>query len=139
VPDSAGIVSAIAAEVQSALDWMMDGAVPAGCTGPVASEFPEVGAGETAVDRLERVAPNPFHPRVEVSFTLAAKANVRLEIYDTGGRRIRTLVSGELEPGPHRLTWDGLDDAGMRVASGIYWVRLETPRYRSSKKLVLLR
>jgi len=85
--------------------------------------------------RLLPNAPNPFNPRTTLRFELDRDAPVELEIYDARGRRVRSLVRGEMLPaGSHRITWRGCDDAGMPIASGVYRARLRVgsdTRYRS--------
>ena len=71
-------------------------------------------------------APNPFNPRVGISFVLDVPAGTaRLAIFDVTGRRVRELAGGRLDAGAHSFTWDGLDDAGQAAASGTYVCRLE--------------
>lgn len=74
-------------------------------------------------------APNPFNPRVEISFTLeASTGSARLAIFDLSGRRVRDLAGGSLDAGAHAFTWDGLDDAGQAASSGTYVCRLDLGR-----------
>lgn len=75
--------------------------------------------------RLEPARPNPFTGSTEMLFELAKPGDVSLGIYDAAGRRIRTLLPPEHRPaGVHRVRWDGRDDAGRNVGSGIYLYRL---------------
>jgi hypothetical protein len=83
--------------------------------------------------------PNPFRPSTEIAFTLAESASVTLQVYDVLGRRVATLVDGELPTGTHTVTWDGGDDAGRRVASGTYLYRLETGSQSLSRTMTLLK
>ncbi len=85
--------------------------------------------------------PNPFNPQTAIDYTLAESGTVRLEIFDVAGRLVRTLVDpGQtVAPGPHRAYWDGIDDRGARVASGVYFYRLKTGTYTKTRKMVLLR
>jgi len=69
--------------------------------------------------------PNPFNPDTRIDFTLPARGMVRLTLHDMLGREIRTLVHGEMAAGGHSAVWDGADDYGSRMASGIYLCRLE--------------
>ena len=64
---------------------------------------------------------------------------VRLEVYDLAGRLVRTLVQGEEPPGRRRAIWDGRDDAGRLVASGVYYYRLEAREMVLTRKVVLIR
>lgn len=75
---------------------------------------------------LGGAAPNPFNPRTTVRFTLDRARTVDLGVYDLRGARRRILTAGSLEAGEHAVVWDGLDDAGRRLASGPYFVRLRT-------------
>ncbi|MGD8395683.1 MAG: hypothetical protein PVF43_09425 [Candidatus Eiseniibacteriota bacterium] len=85
--------------------------------------------------------PNPANPSATISFTLAHKGDVTLKIFDVGGRLVRTLVDGELEAtsAATEVIWDGLNDAGQRVGSGVFFYQLEAPGYTSAKKLVILK
>lgn len=84
--------------------------------------------------------PNPFNPRTTLAFDLpAAAAQVRLRLYDLHGRHVASLVDGPLPAGRHGVVWNGADDAGRAVASGVYVSVLETPLGRASGKLTLVR
>jgi flagellar hook assembly protein FlgD len=65
--------------------------------------------------------------------------SLNLKIYDLRGRIIRTLVSGNLEPGKQMVHWDGKDERGHSVPSGLYLYRLETPDYTSTRRMLLVR
>jgi flagellar hook assembly protein FlgD len=64
---------------------------------------------------------------------------VRLEVYDVSGRRVRVLLAGSESAGPHEVAWDGCDDMGRPVASGVYFMTLEAGETSVSGKAVLLR
>ena len=84
--------------------------------------------------------PNPFNPATTIEYALAAKTKVTLAIYDVGGRRLRVLLQGtEVEAGVHKIGWDGRNDRGKLVASGIYFCHLVAGDYVQTKKMVLLR
>jgi len=83
--------------------------------------------------------PNPFNPATEIVFDLPGRAPASLVVYDVRGERVRTLVTGTLEAGPHRLTWDGTDDRRRAVASGLYVAALESEGRRATRRLLLLR
>lgn len=102
----------------------------AGTLADVAGLLPDyvAGAGDVPGRGLPvlTAAPNPFNPRVEISFTLDAAAGAaRLAIFDLSGRRVRDLAGGSLDAGAHSFAWDGLDDAGQAAASGTYVCRLD--------------
>lgn len=100
---------------------------------------PEVPSADTPRLALHRAVPNPFNPRTTLSFTLPVAGTTRLEIYDLRGRRVRSLVSSSLDAGPHQRLWNGLDDAGRAVASGVYTVRLTHPEGIRTQRLTLVR
>jgi hypothetical protein len=83
--------------------------------------------------------PNPFALSTTIGFSLGAPLPVRLTVHDPQGRRVRGLLAAGLAPGPHALGWDGRDDAGATLPSGVYFVRLETPAVITSQKLVIAR
>jgi hypothetical protein len=83
--------------------------------------------------------PNPFNPRVTVAFNLATPAAGEIAIYDLAGRRLRTLASGDLPAGEQRRTWDGRDDHGRLLPSGVYLCRLRTATETVNLKLDLAR
>ncbi len=93
-----------------------------------------------AVFRAYPNHPNPFNPRTTLAFDLPAPAaRVRLRLYDLHGRLVASLIDGPLPAGRHGVAWNGNDDAGRAVASGVYVSVLETPLGRASGKLTLVR
>jgi M6 family metalloprotease-like protein len=98
-------------------------------------------AGQTpGVVLLEGAKPNPFNPATSLRYFLpAAVHQAQLEVYDQRGRRVRVLSSGPAAAGWHAADWEGRDDAGRAVPSGVYFVRLGTERRVTTQKLVLLR
>ena len=82
--------------------------------------------------------PNPFARGTTMRLALPAPSPVTVRIYNPSGRLVRTLVDAPLAAGEHPLVWDGADGAGRRVASGVYFVRVEAGRDRASRKVVLL-
>ena len=86
-----------------------------------------------------RLFPNPFNPRTELQFTLDRPGRIEVEVFDLKGRRVRRLASGDFGAGDHRVLWDGLDDAGRALSSGLYFVRLSTPAAVSTARALLVR
>ncbi len=83
--------------------------------------------------------PNPFRRATAIRYGVpAGGGTVHLRIYDVTGRHVRTLFDGDETPGFRMITWGGRDSAGMRVATGVYFCVLETPRGRHRMKMVLL-
>lgn len=97
------------------------------------------GAGAPRRTALYANTPNPFNPVTTIPFDLARDAHVQLRVYDVFGRLVRTLVDGSLERKRHRIVWDGVDDAGTPVSSGVYFYRLETDGYTDAHKMIVLR
>ena len=84
-------------------------------------------------------APNPSGHGMELRYALPERAQVRLNVYSVSGGLVRTLVRGVRRPGEHVTTWDGRNDRGRRVASGVYFVELLTAGERRTRRAVLLR
>jgi flagellar hook assembly protein FlgD len=89
--------------------------------------------------RLDQNSPNPFNPTTAIRFTLSEKQDVTVSVYDVNGRLVRTLVSGTRETGSHTITWDGRNNAGATVSSGVYFYRLDAGKFSDTKKMVLLK
>jgi len=88
---------------------------------------------------LGKASPNPFRGHTTLRFALPKATKVTLEIYDHTGRRVRTLVNTELSAGYHTATWNGTDDHGRKLSSGLYFYRMVTPEYRAVRKVLLVR
>jgi parallel beta-helix repeat protein len=82
--------------------------------------------------------PNPFVSRVTLHYGLPVSSDVSLKIYACTGRLIRTLVNTRKEAGNHKVNWNGRDERNHRVGTGIYFYRLETVDFKSTKKLMLI-
>lgn len=91
------------------------------------------------VNRLYQNNPNPFNPRTTISFSLAHSGPAKLVIFDVNGREVRTLVNQKLGAGMHSFVWDGTDNTGHPVASGVFWSQLSAGDYSSNKKMVVLK
>jgi hypothetical protein len=83
--------------------------------------------------------PNPFNPTTQIRFDLAKDADVRLVIYNVMGQEVRTMVAASLPAGSHRIGWNGLDNNGLSVGSGIYVYRITAGGFVQSKKMLLTR
>jgi hypothetical protein len=88
---------------------------------------------------LSQNYPNPFNPTTKIEFTLTKSGFVSLEIYDVLGRKVRTLVSEKLSAGYKSVIWDGKNDAGDEVASGVYFYQLKVGDFSEPKKMLLLK
>ncbi|MCK4857382.1 MAG: T9SS type A sorting domain-containing protein, partial [candidate division Zixibacteria bacterium] len=83
--------------------------------------------------------PNPFNPSTVVEYSLKRSANVSFEVYNVLGQKVRHYDLGRQMYGSHRLTWDGYDNNGKLVSSGVYFYRLKAGDYTETKKMLLLR
>lgn len=87
--------------------------------------------------------PNPFNSTTYIPFDISQKSKVEIIVYDINGRKINTLLSKEFSRGSHRTTWDGTNQTGQSVASGVYIYLLKSTSANNSihksKKLLLLR
>jgi hypothetical protein len=102
---------------------------------------PPTAAGPTpiAFDRVT-VVPNPFNPETSIRFALPSKTTVTAEVWSVNGARVRTLARDQaFGAGAAELRWNGLDDHGVAVASGIYFVRVKTPTGERIARAVLLK
>lgn len=126
--------SAIAGQIKGAVEW--------------APFLPEEGAVVIVVSEVGALPanfvlypayPNPFNSQVTLSFDLPRSTAVELVLYDALGRPVRRLVGGALEAGAYRLGWDGRDERGKRVASGIYFIRLVAGSFAETGRIALVR
>ena len=83
--------------------------------------------------------PNPFNPHTTLSFVLEAPAHATLDIFNTTGRRVITLLEGPLAGGEHEAAWDGNDSNGIPAASGVYFFRLSAGGRTATRQMVLMR
>ena len=88
---------------------------------------------------LKQNFPNPFNPFTNIEFYLDKNQNIEIIIYDVKGRKIKTLVSEFMLSGTHLVVWNGKDDYGINVPSGIYIYQLLSPNITLSNKMILLR
>ncbi len=91
------------------------------------------------VTALQQNVPNPFNPVTTIRFSIAKPGWVTLIIFDVAGRPVRTLVQNRRETDYYEEVWDGRDDRGRTVASGVYLYQLMAPGYVETKKMVLLK
>ncbi|MCK4413428.1 MAG: T9SS type A sorting domain-containing protein [Candidatus Eisenbacteria sp.] len=82
--------------------------------------------------------PNPFAPETRIDFELPREGPVELAIYSVNGRLIRSLLKEKRSAGPHTVRWDGRDDDGRKVASGVYFYNLTAPGVQESRQMILL-
>lgn len=88
---------------------------------------------------LEQNYPNPFNPGTFIQYKLPRDEKVVLKIYNLLGQKIRTLVDREQKAGVHKIRWDGKDDLGREVASGIYFYKIKAGSFTKTRKMLLLK
>ncbi len=86
-----------------------------------------------------RCYPNPFNPSTNISFSISNKTQVQVNIYNVKGQKVKALFNGELNQGKHFLRWDGQNDNGSTVSSGIYFYRIEAGKSRINQKMMLMK
>jgi len=101
----------------------------------VGVEDDNVPVTETA---LQGNYPNPFNPETTLSYTLKDASPVRLEIYNSKGQLVRTLVNESQASGRYHVLWNGKDDRNNPVSSGVYLYRLTAGTYSRSRKMILM-
>lgn len=88
---------------------------------------------------LEQNVPNPFNPSTEIRFRLEQPGKVDLAVFNVLGQKVKTLLSGSFSGGEHSVTWDGRDERGTALSSGVYFYRLRTENSVVTRKMVLLK
>jgi hypothetical protein len=83
--------------------------------------------------------PNPFSDHITIEYKIQEQTNLKIYVYDINGRRIKELVSKIAEAGKYRVIWNGTDEEGNRISSGIYYCRLQTSERTETIKLILIR
>ena len=91
------------------------------------------------VTELNPVIPNPMRGTAELAYSLAKVSSVDLSIYSVDGRRIKTLVHGQQGVGRYQFKWNGADDQGNPIQSGVYFVRLVLPGLQQTRVLAVVR
>jgi len=145
VPPSVGWVSFgddYGSELLWKAEFVYDGDVEPSCQS-LTIEYDDVTSGIEDAPRsfaLHQNSPNPFNPVTTIRYDVPATGgDISLVVYDVAGRTVRTLVDGPQVPGERTATWDGTDENGARVASGVYYCRMVAPGYERTAKLTLLK
>ena len=104
---------------------------------------PPVGIVPDSASRffLKEAAPNPFNPTTNIRFGIKERGNITLKVYNVAGQLVRTLVNEVRTPRPEgfEVTWDGRNNSGTAVSSGVYFYKLSTSNFSQTKKMVLLK
>jgi hypothetical protein len=89
--------------------------------------------------QLDQNYPNPFNPSTTINYNLSAIGNVKIKIYDILGREVITLVNAQKPAGKYQAIWNGTDNFGNKVTSGIYFYTIRTGNFTASKKMVMMK
>jgi hypothetical protein len=109
---------------------------------PVLMNVSATGVGELETQptfAIRGVHPNPFNPVTTIAFSVPMTSSVRLAIYDVSGRLVRVLLDSEVDSGDRTVVWDGRDDRGRDVGSGVYFCRMEADGFGDTAKMVLMK
>jgi glycosidase len=107
--------------------------------GDILADVKPDNAGQITKYDLEQNFPNPFNPSTQIRYQIAKPGLVTLKIYDILGREVKTLVNDFKNTGRYNVTWDGDNNFGRKVASGIYFYRLVAGSFTVTKKMILMR
>ena len=109
-----------------------------------------LGAAVTAVEETENAGtpdsyslgqayPNPFNSETAIEFSLPSEEHVKIEVYNTVGQQVASLVEETLSAGVYKTAWDGLDRAGQKVSSGVYFYRMQAGDFTDTRSMSLLK
>jgi hypothetical protein len=99
----------------------------------------ETASAVPTVFSLSQNYPNPFNPRTTITYALPKASDVSLVIYDINGRVVQKLIDTKVKEGLHKVVWDGKNNAGVKVASGIYFYRLTAGDFVDAKRMLLIK
>lgn len=106
----------------------------------IATDMPESGpVVRSFVNALGGNAPNPFRTDTAITYSVASPSHVSLRIFDVAGRRVSTLEDRVVPSGEFRARWDGRNDEGRSVASGVYFYRIDIGGWSRTERLVKLK
>ena len=139
IPDNSGYYVIDIKRPYQSIEW----ACYTGSYSRASNTFQTVPNQDLVIDALSTTLlgayPNPFNPSTNLSFSLKEQGLVNLEIYNQKGQKVRTLLSDTMPAGEHRIHWNGTDDNGRNVASGLYLYRMKSGKYSSTRKMILMK
>lgn len=126
---SAAELSLLSQELRNSWNEVLKSGVGAGLqNGALPTEF-----------AISQNYPNPFNPSTLIRYQLPSAEKVRLVVYNSLGQAVRTLTEGYREAGYYQVEWNGLDDGGQRVSSGIYFYRIQAGKFNASYKMIMMK
>lgn len=102
-------------------------------------EGTSTGNNLVSVTKLQGNYPNPFNPETNIAYSVKDAGNVTLEIYNIKGQLVKTLVDEAKESGAYTTTWNGTDNSRKSVSSGVYFYKMKSGNYTSTKKMILMK
>ena len=93
----------------------------------------------TLITTIGQNYPNPFNPETSINYSLSKKGNVKIEIFNIRGQKVKTLLNKETNAGLHQINWNGTDDDNKQISSGIYYYRFEADNKKMMRKMLLLK
>ncbi|MBN1999417.1 T9SS type A sorting domain-containing protein [candidate division KSB1 bacterium] len=88
---------------------------------------------------LSQNFPNPFNSSTTIEYKVPKNCNVNIQIYNLVGQKIKTLVNTQKEKGEYKIYWDGTDDLGENISTGVYFYKINSGAFHNVKKLLLIR
>jgi flagellar hook assembly protein FlgD len=92
-----------------------------------------------SVFALHQNYPNPFNPVTEIQFDVPVESQVTLIIYNIMGQEVTTLTNSTLQAGFHSVRWNGTNGQGEQISTGLYFYRLSSPAFTSTKKMIMVK
>ena len=89
--------------------------------------------------KLDNAYPNPFNPTTTIQYSIPVSNNVKIEVYNIMGQKVRTLVNQYKTAGTYRVTWDAKDERGVKVSTGMYFYRMQASHFQTVKKVILMK
>jgi hypothetical protein len=105
-------------------------------SGKVANDDPNA---PISITELHNNYPNPFNPETTISYSVKAADKVSLQIYNVKGQLVKTLVNEVKNIGKYSIVWNSIGDSGQKVTSGVYFCRMTSGSYSSSRKMILMK
>jgi hypothetical protein len=123
----------------NSLEWLMEPAFAVGNAIAKIKSKKNKAAFLPSNFTLSQNYPNPFNPRTTIAFTIPKASEISLSIYDISGKFVKSLINEPMAAGYHSVIWDGTDDNGSSVASGVYFYKLKSKGYEETKRMILLK
>jgi len=88
---------------------------------------------------LHQNYPKPFNPTTTINYSLKENSKVSLNIYNIKGQKVKQLINDQVSAGQHTIVWNGLDDDGKSVTSGVYFYKLKAGNFEQTRKMILMK